>query len=94
MQPTTPVLAEEFQDKEVVYAKDQPEYNPLPTLRNQDGVVLSRWKLTEAERKAVAEGADILLSLHTFNQPLQPILMEVITSADDVLDICVRTGLV
>ena len=93
MLPSSPVLTEEFQDKEVVYAKGQPEYMPLPTLRNQEGVVMSRWKLTDGERAAVAMGADIMLSCLTYNQPLQPVLMEIITKDADVIGICVRMGI-
>jgi hypothetical protein len=63
--------------REVVYAKDQPEYLPLPTLRSADGRVVSRWSPTTEERAAIAGGADVYLTLHTFNQPLQPILMTV-----------------
>lgn len=77
MKPTSPVLANEFKDQEVVYAKDQPEYIPLPVLRNRNGVLLSRWVLTDEERKEIARGADIFLSNWTFNQPLQPVRIEV-----------------
>lgn len=65
---------------EIVYAKDQPEYTPLRTLRNPAdtmGGVVSRWTLTETQRKAVAEGADVFLELSTFDQPLQPIRMAI-----------------
>jgi hypothetical protein len=93
MQPSSPVLTEEFQDKEVVYAKDQPEYMPLATLRNASGVVMSRWKLSDEERAAVALGADIMLSCCTYNQPLQPVLMEVITNEADLVGICTRMGI-
>jgi hypothetical protein len=34
---------------EVVYAKDQPQYEPLPVFKQDDGIVLSRWKLTWRE---------------------------------------------
>jgi hypothetical protein len=70
---SSPVLTPEVQPSEVVYAKDQPEYLPLPVLRSGDGKVLSRWTPTEAERKAIAEGADVLLICWTFNRPLQPL---------------------
>lgn len=63
--------------EKVVYAKDQPEYIPLPALRSVDGRVVSRWILTEDERRLVAAGADIYLSVHTFNGPLQPVLLTV-----------------
>jgi hypothetical protein len=64
---------------EVVYAKDQPEYIPLRTLRGNtpEVPVLSRWTLTPEQRKAVADGADIFLQLLTFGNPLQPIVMAV-----------------
>ena len=58
MTPISPVLAPEFAAAERVYAADQPEYSPLPVIRNSAGVVLSRWKLTDEERKAVVEGAE------------------------------------
>lgn len=63
--------------REVTYAKDQPEYLPLPSLKSEDGRVVSRWTLTVEERAKIAAGADIFLTLHTFNNPLQPILLTV-----------------
>lgn len=77
MDPVSPVISAEFVDKEVVYAKDQPQYRPLPVIRNADGVVMSRWSLTLEERKAIADGADLFLFGYTFNRPLQPVHMEV-----------------
>lgn len=77
MEPVSPVLGAEFQEFERLYAKDQPEYKPLPVIRNAKGVLLSRWKLTDQEREAVAAGADIFLSNWTFNQPLQPVRIEI-----------------
>ena len=77
MTPVSPVLTEEFKPNEVVYAKDQPQYSPLPVLRNSKFVVLSRWKLSDQEREAIAAGADVFLSNWTFNQPLQPVRLEI-----------------
>lgn len=93
MTPISPVLAPEFSDLEVVYAKDQPEYNPLPTLRNASGVVMSRWKLTDEEREAISAGADILLSVWTFNQKLQPLRMEIASCDRDITEIASHMGL-
>jgi hypothetical protein len=75
-----------LENKEVVYAKDQPEYLALRTLvsAGPSRRVISRWTLTEEQRKAVAEGADIFLMLHTFGHPLQPIQMAVSDGKDDV----------
>jgi len=64
---------------EVVYAKDQPQYLPLRTVCSigRDRRAISRWTLTDAQRKAIGEGADIFLELSTFGQPLQPIRIAV-----------------
>lgn len=63
--------------RKVVYAKDQPEYLPLPALVTPDGRVTSRWKLEPHELVFIANGADVYLTLHTFNHPLQPIQLQV-----------------
>jgi hypothetical protein len=74
--PVSPVL-EGFEQSEIVYAKDQPEYNPLPTLKDADGTVLSRWKLTWKERFLVLLFGDVYLFQMTFNRPLQPVSIEI-----------------
>ncbi len=94
MEPVSPVLTEEFVPNEVVYAKDQPEYMPLPVLRSPNGMVMSRWKLSESEREAIAAGADIFLSLWTFNQPLQPICIEIGECDRDLMSKAQSLGLV
>lgn len=77
MTPISPVFSGV---DEVVYAADQTEYNPLPSVKyhtNPNGPVTSRWRPTEAERLAIADGSDLYLTLYTFHQPLQPILLQV-----------------
>jgi hypothetical protein len=66
-----------FENREVVYAKDQPEYNPLRTLRSSDRQkrVLSRWQLDAEQRTRIANGEDIFLELMSFGEPLQPTRM-------------------
>lgn len=63
--------------KPVIIAKDQPEYNPLPSVRTPDGRVITRWSPTDAERSAILRGEDIFLTILTFNTPLQPVLLTV-----------------
>ncbi|HWQ97243.1 MAG TPA: hypothetical protein VN538_03995 [Clostridia bacterium] len=77
--PADRPVVDGLEKHEVVYAKDQPEYLPLRCLRSvsADVKVMSRWTLTPEQRKAVAEGADIFLTLFTFGQPLQPIILAV-----------------
>src|SRR5689334_6353919 len=79
LSPADRAVIDAFEAHEVVYAKEQPEYIPLRTLRGntREVPVLSRWTLTPEQRKAVADGADIFLQLLTFGNPLQPIVMAV-----------------
>jgi hypothetical protein len=76
MTPVSPVIPG-MEGLDVIYAKDQPEYNPLPTVRSSDGKVTSRWAFTPAEKEAIANGAELYLTLWTFGQPLQPVLMAI-----------------
>jgi hypothetical protein len=85
MQPKDGPVIDGLEGLEVVYAKHQPEYNPLRTLKSAGRYkgVLSRWSFTPEQRKAIADGADILLELSTFGSPLQPTRMMVVTDPID-----------
>jgi hypothetical protein len=61
----------------VIYAKDQPEYIPLPALIYPDGKILTEWSLSEEERARILRGETIRLWVWTFGQPLQPVALEV-----------------
>lgn len=61
----------------VVYAKNQPQYVPLPTLRKIDGDILIQWKLSWKERFKLFFNGILYHQVKTFNQPLQPILITV-----------------
>ena len=60
-----------FRDADRVYAKDQPEYLPLPA-REDDGVVTTCWKLSRWERLVVVVTGRIWFQQMNFGQPLQP----------------------
>lgn len=66
----------EFTGHNVVFAKDQPEYQPLPALRipGVQGEIISCWELTDDEVEVIARTKRLYLSQLTFNGPLQPIL--------------------
>jgi len=67
-----------FEGQNIVFAEDQPEYQPLPALRYpQDpcGTVITCWKLDPDELHEVMRTGKIYLSQMTFNGPLQPVLM-------------------
>lgn len=74
MHPSSPVIPNIDAD-EVVYAKDQPEYQPLPCIRMADGTILTRWIMSDEEKQQVLEQGYVYLAVKTFNQPLQPLLM-------------------
>lgn len=79
LQPRNGPVVDGLEYQEHVYAKDQPEYIPLRTLKSNGsmGAVISRWTLTPGQRKAIADGADIFLELSTFGGPLQPSRMAI-----------------
>jgi hypothetical protein len=79
LSPRDGPVVDGLEDREVVFAKDQPQYIPLRALvlKGPERRVLTRWSLTDEQRKAIAEGADIFLELCTFGEPLQPIRMAV-----------------
>jgi hypothetical protein len=79
MRPVTPVIPG-YQDKEVVFAKEQPEYLPLPALvlEGEDKPVVSRWQLNDEERKQIAAGADILFTQMIFTDLYHPVRLEVV----------------
>ena len=65
---------------EIVIARDQHEYVPYPAAlyRIDDRiVVLSRWRLTEEEREAVARGEDLFFGLMTDGRPVQPLYAQI-----------------
>lgn len=61
----------------VVFAKDQPEYDPLPALAYPDGKILTEWEFTDEERQKIARGENLRLWIWTFGKPLQPIALDI-----------------
>jgi dihydrofolate reductase len=47
----------------VVIAEHQPEYRDLPSVRTPNGQVITRWALTEKERRAIMFGEDIYVTI-------------------------------
>ena len=62
----------EFKETNVVFGKDQKEYQPLPALRFDDGEVLTCWSLSWKELLRVVFTRKIYVGQLTFNHPLQP----------------------
>lgn len=67
-------------DETVIFAKDQPEYLPLPAHRKPHdlcGWIETCWKPTIFERIALIFGAPLRVEVLTFSNPLQPMLITV-----------------
>lgn len=76
MKPVSPVIPG-LDLPETIFAKDQKEYVPLPAIVADGGTrVITRWKMTWRERLGVFLGGDVWLSVLTFGNPLQPVLLE------------------
>jgi hypothetical protein len=88
MEPVSPVV-NGMESEELIYAKDQPQYTPLPCLKSHKpdgtGSILTRWTFTEEERKAIAAGADLFVRVLTYQQPLQPFGMFIAWDNEDLL---------
>ena len=63
-----------FPEANVVWAKDQPEYRPLPAWRNPEESI-SYWRLSWRERLALVLGGGLWVRQANFGQPLQPLLL-------------------
>ncbi len=69
----------EFKHSNVIFAKNQPGYLPLPALKLNDaeGRVISCWRMNWKERLKVLLTGRVWLSLMSFNKPLTPSYMSV-----------------
>ena len=63
----------EFKEQNIVFAKDQPEYHQLPAFKDEDGQVITLWKLSIKERFKMIFTGRLCISLLSFNKPLTPI---------------------
>lgn len=53
------------------------EYQDLPSVVTPDGRVISRWVPSADERAAIMRGEDIFVTICTFGQLLQPVMVTV-----------------
>lgn len=69
-----------FNGANIVFGANQPEYRPLPAERvgkPETGQINTCWELSPDELKQIQETGKIWVSLLTFGQPLQPVLVSV-----------------
>lgn len=68
-----------FPESNVIFAKDQPEYQPLPAHRVGDamGTVITCWELSDEEIQHIIETKKVWLSVYSFNKPLVHLLLTI-----------------
>jgi hypothetical protein len=87
MKPATPVIPG-LKLTVTTFANDQPEYPQLPAFRDENGVVLTRWRLTWGERFRILLSGNLWLTVRTFGRPLQPVKLSAGPSELIVRDLC------
>lgn len=75
----------QFPEANVVFAANQPEYNPLPAYRDAGsmGAIISCWDLSLSERIRILFKGKLWVSLVMFGKPLTPSFFS--TKKSDVL---------
>ena len=66
-----------FKGCNATYAEHQPQYVPLPCVKDSEGLVTTVWEGTVIERIKFLISGKVKLFVMTFNQPLQPLKMEI-----------------
>lgn len=61
-----------FDGSNTEFAKNQPEYLPLPAHYSDEGIVTTCWQMTLSERVRVLFTGCMWLQTLTFKKPLQP----------------------
>lgn len=74
VEPKAPHAGAQF----VVYAKNQPEYVPLPAYVDREGLALTEWELSAEDLARLLNGGRVRLWVWTFGQPLQPVMLDVV----------------
>lgn len=80
-----------FPEQNTVFAKDQPQYHPLPAHVSIKGRVTSCWSLNWKERLSILLHGRLWLAQLTFHEPLQPQLPTVFKPEFDNSPIVYRT---
>lgn len=68
-----------FEEQDVIIAKDQPQYRPLPAYRYKEdpqGRIVFCWKFSIKDRIILLLSGKLWHSVLTFNKPLQPQLIQ------------------
>lgn len=76
-----------LEQHETVFAKNQPQYQPVRTLPGENGnSAIYRFHLTDDQRVAIVDGADLYLEIFHFKGPLAPSRLMVMSEPDKSSD--------
>lgn len=78
MNPVDPRIDPKYvpeNSKPILIAKNQSEYITLPSIVTPDHKVITRWQLTDEERKLLLSGEDLYLTI--WGTPIRPVLLTV-----------------
>ena len=80
-----------FEGANCIYGQGQEQYQPLPAYKVNDeqGQVLTFWRPTDEELEILNNGGHIGLSVFTFYNHLQPVLLYV---TDELEELKMSTG--
>lgn len=81
MRAVSPVIPQ-ADENEAVFAEDSFVYQPLPSIKRDDGVVLTRWLLSDDERKQVAEQGYLYVALITRDGTIQPLKLSTVIPSE------------
>lgn len=85
MEAVSPVLPASGDLEDTYRASDGTDrYTDLPTFKTENSIV-SRWKLSDEERKHIASGGDLFIAILNFGSPIWPI-MPIAADPDTVLE--------
>ena len=59
----------------IVIAEHQEEFRNIPAIVTPSSVVISRWEPTDEERRRIANGEDLFLTI--WGTPIRPVLLTV-----------------
>lgn len=82
----------EFPEQNIVFAKDQPEYLPLPAYKKPDGEVITVWELSDDEIDVLLRTRKLHIKMLTFNKPLMPIAPFVVPDMAYIAKNCKELG--
>ena len=82
MIPIDPRPSSPIEGRKVIIAEHQEGVRPLPAWITR-GMVVTRWRLNDEERRRIADGADLWMTILT-DGPVQPVALA--TSPQEIME--------